>query len=217
VIAVQDKKFCVYIHENKINGKVYIGITSQRPENRWRTNGEGYFTGYKYKTPFQYAIEKYGWDNFNHVIVIKNISEERAKFIEQKLIVLFSANDRVHGYNLTAGGDGISCYECSDKLRKARSERMKNRYISDETRKRMSEAKKDIIPWNKGRNVGFTDKQLKARRDRARKVKSVDGIFDTITDCANYYGIGRKTVQDWLSGKRKPSKKYADLCISFLD
>ena len=212
-----NKKFCVYIHENKTNGKVYVGITSQKPENRFGKNGKGYFTGYKNKTAFQYAIEKYGLDNFNHIIVIDDISEEKAKFIEQKVISLFSSNDRIHGYNLTDGGDGITGYKCSDDLRKSRSERMKNRYVSDESRRKMSEAKKGITPWNKGKNIGFTDKQLQVRRDRARKVKSIDGIFDTITDCAKYYGIERKLVQDWLSGKRKPSKKYADLCISFLN
>lgn len=211
------KKFCVYIHENKTNGKVYVGITSQKPENRWGKEGRGYFNGYKYKTPFQYAIEKYGWDNFNHIIVVNNITEEKAKFIEQKLISLFSANDRVHGYNLTAGGDGITGYECSDELRKVRSERMKNRYVSNETRNRMSEAKTGIIPWNKGYRVGFTEKQLQARKARSRKVQTADGIFDTITDCANYYGIDRKTLQDWLLGKRKPSRRYAQICASFID
>jgi len=146
-----------------------------------------------------------------------NALEEKAKFIEKSLITLFSANDRTRGYNLTAGGDGVVGWKCSDELRKARSERMKGRYVSDDTRQKQSEAKKGVIPWNKGNKVGFTEKQLKARRDRARKVKSVDGVFDTITDCANYYGMERKTIQDWLSGKRKPSKKYANLCISFAD
>lgn len=33
--------YTVYQHRNKINGKVYIGITMQTPEQRWR-HGEGY-------------------------------------------------------------------------------------------------------------------------------------------------------------------------------
>ena len=33
----------VYAHINKINGKIYIGITGRDPKNRWGHNG------YKYK------------------------------------------------------------------------------------------------------------------------------------------------------------------------
>ena len=210
------REFCVYIHENKTNGKVYVGITSQNPNNRFRENGKGYFSGYKKQTLFQNAIQKYGWEGFNHIIVADGLTEERAKFAERGIISLFSSNDRVHGYNLTSGGDGTCGIKFSDEECRSRSERMKGIQFSEETRRKMSEAKIGYIPWNKGKHTGFTEKQIQARRNMCRKVQTVDGVFDTITDCANYYGVQRKTVQEWLSGKRKPSRRYAHICASYI-
>ena len=43
----------VYMHKNKINGKIYIGQTCQEPERRWM-NGEGYKT----QSLFYNAIKK---------------------------------------------------------------------------------------------------------------------------------------------------------------
>ena len=40
------KEFIVYMHENKINHKKYIGITCQKPTQRWR-GGKGYKIGNK--------------------------------------------------------------------------------------------------------------------------------------------------------------------------
>lgn len=34
------KKYCVYSHTNKINNKIYIGLTSMISEERWK-NGMG--------------------------------------------------------------------------------------------------------------------------------------------------------------------------------
>ena len=53
--------FCVYKHTCP-NGKVYIGITSKKPEYRWGKNG----IGYKKQPHFCRAIPKYGWGNIKH-------------------------------------------------------------------------------------------------------------------------------------------------------
>ena len=57
--------YTVYQHKNKINGKIYIGITSKDPEKRWGHNGYNY----KSSSYFYSAIQKYGWDNFEHNIL----------------------------------------------------------------------------------------------------------------------------------------------------
>ena len=96
----KDKKYCVYMHTNKINGKKYIGITSQKPENRWR-GGHGY-RGKQRK--FYLAILKYGWDNFDHVVIASNLSMDEACEMEVALIKKYNTAGSKTGYNTDLGG-----------------------------------------------------------------------------------------------------------------
>lgn len=92
--------YCLYIHINKTNGKVYIGI-SINPELRW-ANGYGYK---KHNTHFWAAIQKYGWNGFRHIIIRTGLSIDEAKELEIRWIYLFRANDPKFGYNKSIGGD----------------------------------------------------------------------------------------------------------------
>lgn len=90
----------IYAHINTVNGKRYIGQTKQIPNSRWR-NGEGY----KGSPYFYRAIQKYGWDNFEHQIIENNIStQEEANLKEKYWINIFQSNNEKYGYNLGAGG-----------------------------------------------------------------------------------------------------------------
>lgn len=104
----KNNTWSVYIHVNKINNKKYVGITSRQPEIRWRKNGEGY----KSSPYFYNAIKKYGWDNFDHVILFTELDELSAKNKEKELIKYHCTKDREFGYNCTDGGDG----SCGRKL-----------------------------------------------------------------------------------------------------
>ncbi len=97
--------FTIYMHKNKINNKVYIGQTIQKPEKRWK-NGKTYKTC----SYFHAAIQKYGWDNFEHIILEQDeMTSEEANEREQYYINLYDALNPKKGYNLVPGGyEGIS-------------------------------------------------------------------------------------------------------------
>ena len=95
------KLYTVYAHINKLNGKTYIGQTCQSPERRWR-NGDGY----KHSIYFKRAIDKYGWDNFMHLVLYSNLSKKEADYYEILLIKYYK--DIKLSYNITDGGEGIT-------------------------------------------------------------------------------------------------------------
>ena len=88
----------VYKHTNLINHKSYIGITSQKCENRWGINGKGY----ELQPKFYHAIQKYGWNNFQHDILYTNLNKETALKIEADLIKTYDTIE--NGYNVAPYG-----------------------------------------------------------------------------------------------------------------
>nr|DAG90812.1 MAG TPA: intron associated endonuclease [Crassvirales sp.] len=113
--SMEERKYIVYIHKNKINGKVYVGITHYtNPEKRWRGGRE-----YKRNVLFNKAIQKYGWDNFEHLILFKNLPQEAACKIEVLLIKRYRVKNSC--YNIADGGQGASAMNdvIKDKISKA--------------------------------------------------------------------------------------------------
>lgn len=91
--------YTVYKHTCP-NGKVYIGITMQKPYKRW-CGGMGYIKNQH----FFRAILKYGWDNISHEILYEGLSEEQAYETEKRLIKEYRSNEFAYGYNQSSGGE----------------------------------------------------------------------------------------------------------------
>ena len=133
----QDGYF-VYVHVNKTNGKRYVGVTSKpKPEHRWQ-NG----SGYKENPHFYSAIQKYGWDGFEHIIIYSNLDKQEAMSMEKKLIKDWHTQDRKYGYNMTSGGEGTPDYHPSEETRAKLSRARMRENLSDETLRRRSEGLK---------------------------------------------------------------------------
>jgi group I intron endonuclease len=132
----QDRTYCIYKHTSP-SGKVYIGQTCQKIWVRWLHNGNGY----KYNPVFWKAIQKYGWDNFTHEVLIEGISKSEADYSEKYLIKWY----KLHGlsYNCTDGWDGTFGLTPWNKGLKSW-----------------------IIPWNKGIPMS---KETKMKVSKAKK------------------------------------------------
>lgn len=160
-------KYCVYCHTNKVNGKKYVGMTSQTPEKRWN-NGKGYVNN----KHFFRAIEKYGWHNFSHEILYTHLNKDEAEQLEIKLIKEYDSANPKKGYNIELGGNSTG--KVSDQTRLRLSQSLMGHKCSDETRLKISLANRNKthkkrgkasldaieknrlghlgqVPWNKGR------------------------------------------------------------------
>lgn len=110
-----DKHYLVYKHTAP-NEKVYIGITGFDPKYRWLNNGRGY----KQQSTFFNAIIKYGWINFKHEILFKELTEEEALNKEEELIQQYKSYDRRYGYNVSLRGDIYYGKSINDKKQNSR-------------------------------------------------------------------------------------------------
>lgn len=108
----EERKYCVYCHTNRVNGKKYVGVTCQKPEVRWGKNGSKYVD----QPVFFSAIEEYTWDEFTHEIVQEGLSKDEASEVEKELISKYNTTDRANGYNISPGGGGILAQESIDKI-----------------------------------------------------------------------------------------------------
>ena len=74
-----ENNYSVYQHVTPDN-MYYFGAT-QNVERRWRKNGAEYK-----RTALQPYIEKYGWDNIQHIVLFREQTRENALWIEDFLI-----------------------------------------------------------------------------------------------------------------------------------
>ena len=208
------RTWSLYIHKNKLNGKCYVGITSQDPEKRWLN---GY--GYEKHLHFGRAIAKYGWDNFEHIILYNNLSEQRAKELEVLLIKQMETQNSEKGYNMTNGGDGVCGLKHTDESRKKMSEAKSGAnhpnfglHISESTRNKISE--KLVGNQNALGVVRSEETKQKMSRSKYKPVAMYDGdtlvrIFESAKSAGEYLRINRKNISLCCYNQRKHAGGFA--------
>lgn len=213
--------YTVYQHKNKINGKVYIGITSQKLEQRWGSQG----CNYKSSPHFYFAIQKYGWDNFEHNILFTDLTKEQACLKEQELIKEYNSMNREFGYNSTSGGDIFTMNEetkqkisqamignqnglghpCSEEKKEKISNAQKGRKFTEEHKQKLSEAAKN-------RHVPCSEEKKQILKEKSHKksvyCEELDKIFESVQECSRQLGIPATNISKLCNGRGKTLKGY---------
>lgn len=222
---MEEKRYTVYLHINSKNKKVYVGITHfiKNPNRRW-LNGNGYR-----KTSLIYkAINKYGWDNFYH-IVFCNTTKEKACLLEQTLIKFYKKQGI--SYNIGLGGEGSESFseETKEKLRQY-TPWIKGKHHTEEVKKKISEAgkrpcseetKKKISKANTGDRNGMFGKhiseynKLKIKQAISKPVLQIDIVsnniikeFSSITEAEEAINVRGRHISCCCTGKRKTAYGY---------
>lgn len=197
-----NRNYKLYVHIAP-NGKKYYGITKQKPKDRWQ-NG----IGYKFNQYFTKAINKYGWDNIEHIVIYDDLTEDEAKKLEQYYIQWYDTTNHNHGYNISLGGEGGNA---SEETRKKISNALKGekhplygktgkdnpnygRLRSEETRRKISEA---LIGKNnpKARNVICI---------------TTNEVFGATSEAGRYYNLDSSSIGQCCRSKRKSAGKLPD-------
>ena len=204
----------VYVHISP-NGKRYYGITCQKVERRWK-NGKGYYKN-EY---FTNAINKYGWDNFEHIVIARGLTEEEAKWIKIKLIREWDTKNPEYGYNENHKGNAQT-----EKAKKKISEANKGNTHTEEAKKKISkthegkpqteEHRNKIGEFHKGKTLSDETKEKISKSNKGKCHKptrvycvELDMYFETVTEAGKYIGRACGNISAVLTGKNKTCGGY---------
>lgn len=210
----------IYCYTNKINGKKYIGQTTDERKRKYRFKHSQQYGGLKINN----ARNKYGTsDNWTYKVLIRKqyINEEDVSFdldlLEMFYIDKFDSFN--NGYNSTYGGDGSKGLILSEETKKKIKNAMmgeknpfwgrthteeakeKNR-IAHIGKTNSTETRLKISKSNKGKTMSD---EARAKASETRKIKYPKG--------ETHYNYGRKMTEEQKQkiSKSKIGKRRKDL------
>ena len=180
-------RYILYEHRNKINGKRYIGITNNKTK-RWYGKGKHY-EGCPY---FFAAIQKYGWDAFEHNVLIYDLSREEASRLERHYIKVLKTCDKAFGYNLAAGGTNAPT--------------MLGKHHSEETKRKIGSSnfgKKHSEEQNHKHSDHMTGLMVGSRNHKSRAVRCINTgeVFESQNIAAKAKGVLQSKIWKCCNGE----------------
>jgi group I intron endonuclease len=206
----------IYKATNIINGKHYIGQTTQNLKKR-KIAHKTEAKQNKKNMYFHNALNKYGFDNFEWEIICECSSKNEMNKIEEEQIKKYNSQNKKYGYNLLPGGKSSSGFhlteECKNKIR-----------ISNLGKHQMSDDLKSIMSINRlgDKNPMFgkilSKEHKKKMSDSLRKydiIKMMKAVFYRTKEYLKYDDISKllnvpkETVKYWVT-KYRNNKDFAE-------
>lgn len=204
MIDLRTDNYTVYVHTNKENGMRYVGITRQDVSVRWQAGGNGY----RKQEHFWRAIQKYGWDNFEHEIVASGLSKNDACALEQELITKYDSCDNTKGYNKSSGGEAGAAGVIKNSNQRAASSRVMRRNWNDSAFRESAKAR--TIAMNQS-------EVMRKKRSESNHLRTVsDATRAKISDSKTGHKLGpfseehKRKIREHHSGG---SEKVSIMCV----
>ena len=212
----------IYGYRNKLNGKIYIGKTTQNENVRQSQHKNS-----KKNDHFHNAIRYHGFDNFEYFVIQDDITTE----MELNELEIFyiskyeTFTDKTKGYNMTAGGEGSIGHVPSEKTRELMSsartglkrtlEQKRNMSIAQTGRKITEEHRLKISISHTGLKRS-PDHIKNAAEGAYKKIEqwSLDGEFiklwNSLKEAGETMGIHRGSISGCANGypKNKTAGKF---------
>lgn len=158
-----ENNYSVYQHVTP-DGMYYFGQT-QNVKQRWSNNG----AGYKGTALYPY-IEKYGWDNIQHIVLFKDQTKENALWIEDFLITTAQED----GVCINKNRSGNVSKEEGYKQRQSKQYREKNKKQRKEQYKQYYEQNKEQISEQKKQYYEEHRDEILERKRQYRQRKKLE-------------------------------------------
>ena len=194
----------IYLAKNKLDNKIYIGQTTLTLEQRKKKHKRNYSHS---NAHFHRALRKYGFDNFEWIILEETDTQEKLDNLEIKYIAKY--NSIKNGYNETEGGLGG---KPSDEVRKKIGEANRGRPSKYKGIPRSEEIRARISLGRRGKNLGPLSKEHKNKISASNLDHSISEVTKQKIGLANrgrILGSLSEEQKQNLSNlmKRRPQRK----------
>ncbi len=219
------RTYYIYKSTNTINGKVYIGQTSDFKSRKWQ-HERGYE---KEDCIFHRALQKYGAENFIWEIIDVVEGKENANRAEKKYIEEYHSF-KPNGYNMTKGGEGGSMWNARPIVCLTLDGKFVKRYDSaGQAEKNDGYCNSDVLVSCKNPNrtckgniFMFEDEYKKNGARSYQKPESTSkkriiqcnqygeyiATFDSVQEAAEKTGANRTTISGVLTKKYKKANGF---------